>query len=450
MKAKAHGLPTLGRRAAEPLVFIAVGVVIALSIARVWYVERPPKIGQRVQIDLLWPTYTPQKVRYGEYLAETYNREHPDVFVNLILTPDPYPKLQVMIAGRTSPDVAWMGVGWQQFVDALMPLNDVIVNDPEVGREHYSESVWEGVKWEGDVYGVPSGAQTAVIYFNKDLFDEAGVPYPTPDWTWNDMLAMAKALTKDFDGDGMTDQYGLQLEQASRMPFLQYARTMADGSWERAQINEPDTIAVLEAYRDLIYKHRVMPTPTTSAEMGYLPMFEAGRVAMHAASAYAIETFRKTSYDWDIVSFPWFEFEGRRFRSTGIWQEEFCILADTDVPREASEFARWCAGREVTAWASREGHIVPARNDVAYSEAFLVPNQKPASARLFLDSWEFATPVYAHPWWKRMSVEMEPFWQQYMEGTNGKRISAQELAAQLHATLQKVLDDYHADVAGAR
>lgn len=437
-------------RLAEPVIYGAVVLVVIFAAVRVWYVERPPKIGQRVQIDFLWPTYTPQKVRYGEYLVDTYNREHPDVFVNLILTPDPYPKLQVMIAGRTAPDVVWMGVGWQQFVDALMPLTKLATDDAEVGRAQFSESVWEGVKWDGEVYGIPSGAQTAVIYYNKDLFDEAGLPYPTPDWTWNEMLALAKALTKDFDGDGMTDQYGLQLEQASRIPFLQYTRTMADDTWRSARINQPDTVAVLRAYRDLIYKHKVMPTPTASAEMGLLPMFEAGRVAMHAASAYAIETFRKTPYDWDIVSFPWFEYEGKKFRSTGLWQEEFSILADTDVPKEAWEFARWCAGREVTSWASREGHIVPARNDVAYSEAFLVPNQKPENAKLFLDSWEFATPVYAHPWWKRMAIDMEPAWQQYMEGTNGKRIEAEELVVQLHTTLQRILDEYNAETEGTR
>jgi multiple sugar transport system substrate-binding protein len=426
------------------LFYGAVVVGLALSLYQVWSVQQPETSGQRIQIDFLWPTYTPQKVRYGEYLAQEYMRRNPDVYVNLILSGDPYPKLQVMIAGRTAPDVVWMGVGWQQFVDALMPLDALVANDPEVGPANYPPSVWDGVKWEGKVYGLPSGAQTAVVYFNKDLFRDAGVECPTEAWTWDDMVRMAKALTRDFDGDGMIDQYGLQLEQVYRVPFLQYVRPVADPTWSRAQIDHPATVAIMEAYRDLIYKHRVMPTPMAASELGMLPMFEAGRMAMHAASAYAIESFRKTPFDWDIVSFPWFEYEGNRYRSTGLWQEEFCILADTDTPEESWKFAKWCASRELVRWASVEGHIVPARLDVAYSEAFLNPNVRPAHIKVFLDSWEFATPVYPHPWWKRISTDLEPIWQQFMVGTEGVRVPAPDAIRQLDEALQKILDDYHA------
>ena len=161
---------------------IAVGLI--LSVIQVAYVERPKKTGQRVQIDFLWPTYTPQKMRYGEYLAQEYMHLHPDVYVNLMLTAEPYSKLQVMIAGNKAPDVVWMGVGWQQFVDAAMPLDDRVANDPEVAPSNYKPSVWDGVKWDGHVLALPSGAQTAVIYLNKDLFRDAGVELPTADWTW--------------------------------------------------------------------------------------------------------------------------------------------------------------------------------------------------------------------------------------------------------------------------
>jgi multiple sugar transport system substrate-binding protein len=265
---------------------------------------------------------------------------------------------------------------------------------------------------------------------------------PTSDWTWDDMVRMGKALTRDFDGDGVIEQYGLQLEQVYRVPFMQYVQPVADPTWTRAQIDHPVTVAIMDAYRDLIYKHHVMPTPTASAELGMLPMFEAGRMGMHAASAYAIESFRKTPFDWDVVSLPWFVCNGKRYRGTGLWEEEFAILADTDVPEEAWKFARWCASPEVVRWASREGHIVPARFDVAYSDAFLTPDMKPEHARMFLDSWDFATPVYQHPWWKRISVDFEPILQQWMVGTDGRKISTPDAMRRLDRALQQVLDDY--------
>ncbi len=58
------------------------------------------------------------------------------------------------------------------------------------------------------LYAFPKGFTPLMIYYNKSLFDAARVPYPTNDWTWDDYLALAKLLTKDFNGDGVPDQYG--------------------------------------------------------------------------------------------------------------------------------------------------------------------------------------------------------------------------------------------------
>ncbi|MBI4556997.1 MAG: sugar ABC transporter substrate-binding protein [Candidatus Hydrogenedentes bacterium] len=406
---------------------------------------RTPASDRGVTLDFLWPTYTPQKVRYGEYLAARYQEENPDIDINLILTSDPYRKLQVMIAGRTTPDVIWMGVGWQQFADALVTLDARVAADSEINLEDYFPGLWEAVKWKGEIKALPSSGQVGVIYYNKDLFDEAGAPYPTADWTWDDMVRSAKALTRDFDGDGVIDQYGLQLEQVYRIPFLLYAGQIADSEWRTARMDNPLAIAIMERYRDLIYKDRVMPTPTASAELGMLPMFEAGRVAMHAASGYALESFRKVQFDWDVVSFPWFEFEGKRYRATGLWQEEFSILWNTDAPDDAWQFARWCAGKEMISWAAQDGHIVPGRKDVAHSTQFVDPAKRPANMQAFVDSISFAIPVYPHPDFRRMALEFDPIWQQFMEGTEGKRISAPEAMRQMNETLQRVLDEYNAE-----
>jgi multiple sugar transport system substrate-binding protein len=418
-----------------------------LSAYQVWHVEHRVTTAdaqREIRIDFLWPTYTPQRVRYGEYLARRYMEENPDVYVNLMLASDPYAKLQVMIAGRTAPDVTWMGVGWQQFAAALMPLDERVNNDPEVGPKNFSPTVWESVKWKGTLYALPTSAQTAVMYYNKDLFDDAHIPYPTADWTWDDMVRIAKALTHDDNGDGMIDRHGVQLQFVYEIPFIQYPGPIADPEWREATVDNPVTVAILESYRDLIYKHRVMPTPTTSRELGSLPMFEAGRLGLYAAAAHAIESFRKCPYDWDVVTFPWYEFEGKRYRSTGLWQEEFCILWDTDIPDEAWKFARWCAGQDLIRWATENGHIVPARLDVAYSPALLNPNLKPANARAFVDSWEFAVPIFEHPSWKRMALEFDTIIQQYLEGSDGRRSTAPECARQLDSALQTILDEYRA------
>ena len=422
---------------------LAAGFVLAGY--QVWRTARAEAPGRAITLDFLWPTYTPQKVRYGEYLAQRYMEEHPDVYVNLILTPDPYRKLQVMIAGRTTPDVVWMGVGWQQFADAFLTLDERVAADPEVRAENYFPRLWESVQWRGNLLALPSSGQVGVIYYNKDLFDEAGLEYPADDWTWDDMQRMARALTRDFDGDGAVDQYGLQLGQVYLVPFLLYDGQIADPEWRSARLDTPVSRALLDRYQTLIYEDKVMPTPTTSQELGMLPMFEAGRVAMHAASGYAIESFRKVQFDWDVVRFPAFEFEGQRYQATGLWEEEFSILWDTDAPDAAWDFARWCAGHEMVRWAALNGHIVPGRVEVALSDEYLHSGRRPANMRSFTDSLAFAVPIYPHPWLKRIGIEFEPVLERYHVGTEGRRITAAKALAELQPILQKILDEYNAE-----
>jgi len=432
--------------ALAPVLFcaaLAAGFVLAGY--QVWRTARNETPGRRITLDFLWPTYTPQKVRYGEYLAHQYMEENPGVHVNLILTPDPYRKLQVMIAGRTTPDVAWMGVGWQQFADAFMPLDERVAADAAVQPEDYFPRLWESVHWRGKLLALPSSGQVGVIYYSKDLFDEAGLDYPTDDWTWDDMVRMARALTRDFDGDGAIDQYGLQLGQVYLVPFMLYNGQIADPRWRTARVDTPVTRALLDRYQALIYEDKVMPTPTTSQELGMLPMFEAGRVAMHAASGYAIESFRKVQFDWDVAPFPAFEFQGQRYHATGLWEEEFAILWNTDAPDEAWRFARWCAGPEMVRWAALNGHIVPGRIDVAQSGDYLRSGRRPENMRVFTDSLSFAVPIYPHPWLKRIGIEFEPVLDQYLVGTEGQRIAAGEALARLQAILQKILDEYNAE-----
>ena len=231
------------------------------------------------------------------------------------------------------------GVGWNQFVDAFMPLDDRITGDPALRFDDFFPRLTEAAQWNGRTYVLPSSGQVAVVYYNKDLFDEAGLAYPTADWTWDDMVRMAEALTHDYDGDGLIDQYGVQLGQVYQAPFLLYDGQVADPEWKTARIDTPVTRGLMRRYRALMYGGEadapfspVMPTPTASQELGMLPMFEAGRVAMHASSGYAIETFREVKFDWDAVTFPWYEYKGSATGRPGCGQRSLPLHGTPTSP----------------------------------------------------------------------------------------------------------------------
>lgn len=88
--------------------------------------------------------------------------------------------------------------------DMLLDLTDKIAESDKIDPENYPEDIWGLYTYDDKYYAVPKDVDTIALWYNKTMFDEAGLAYPTADWTWDDVSEAAKKLTKD-DGS----QYGL-------------------------------------------------------------------------------------------------------------------------------------------------------------------------------------------------------------------------------------------------
>ena len=85
-------------------------------------------------------------------------------------------------------------------------------------RDRYAESLLEGFSEGGTLYGLPSGTQTMVMYYNKDIFDEKGVEYPKEGWTWDEFLETAEKLTYEENGKTVYG-YGLSSSYFQLTPW---------------------------------------------------------------------------------------------------------------------------------------------------------------------------------------------------------------------------------------
>ena len=120
--------------------------------------------------------------------------------------------LEAGASGGDMPDVFWMhsneAVRYMSN-DMLLDLTDKIADSSEIDPANYPEDIWGLYTYDDKYYAVPKDVDTIALWYNKTLFDEAGLEYPTADWTWDDVTEAAKKLTKD-DGS----QYGLVLQYA--------------------------------------------------------------------------------------------------------------------------------------------------------------------------------------------------------------------------------------------
>jgi multiple sugar transport system substrate-binding protein len=205
----------------------------------------------------------------------TIREENPEWAFDLELVPGKteqvLQKLMVVHASGEGPDLACVRL------ESMPALVEQGILEPMNGK--LPAEVWEAlipalvpsVEWQGKRYVLPYDIGVRVILYRKDLFDAAGIPAPSPTWAWDDLVACARKLTRDLDGNGTIDQWGFGVPAArSRKSILQWlpwfwglGGELQDKDGE-VTLCTPAAVEAMQWYRDLAHKHRVTP-PTLYA-----------------------------------------------------------------------------------------------------------------------------------------------------------------------------------------
>lgn len=177
---------------------------------------------------------------------------------------------------------------------------------PRLGIDlsRYDPTVLDIFRRGSAVYALPKGYTPMVVMYNKDLFDRAGLPYPANDWTWDDFLRIAHALTRDTDGDGQMDQWGTAYD---RRYFLWAAwlwsgggDILCPGGWRASGcLDAPASIDAIRWYTDWVTRDSIVPHAyNLRRSLGdNLRLFYSGKVAMLTAGHFWIPNVRPYTAD---------------------------------------------------------------------------------------------------------------------------------------------------------
>ncbi len=225
--------------------------------------------------------------------------------------------LEAGAQGGTLPDVFWMHSNESQRYmsnDMLLDLTDRIANSSEIKIENYPEDIWSLYTYDSKYYAVPKDIDTIALWYNKTLFDEAGVDYPTADWTYDDLVATAKKLTKD-DGSvyGFVDR--CDNNQAGYYNFV-YANDgyIINDDKTKSGWDDPKTIEGMMILEQLI-KDGSMPSAEVMAENKEEVLFGSGKVAMTTQGSWMVAGFKDNDYiveNCDCIELPKSAKTGRR------------------------------------------------------------------------------------------------------------------------------------------
>lgn len=383
-----------------------------------------------------------------EYLKK-FSEEYPDIKVKILHVAQQYDdKLKTMFAAHTPPDVMYMGLenfpGLAQR-GVFLNLQPYITRDKkEINIEDFYPVLMKQFEYEGNYYGIAKDFTTLVLYYNRNLFDEAGIKYPDKNWTWDNFLSACKKLTKDVDGDGRPDRYGFVVEtwfQEWAAWIWQNGGELMNPSRTQWLLGSPKYIAqnaeAVQFLADLIYKHKVAPNPTVTSDMGTSDMFLTGKVAMCTYGRWMCMQFRHIKdFKWDVAVMP-----QKKKRAATLFTVCYSIAKETKHPESAWKLIKFLVSTTGQIPVAESGHAIPARKSIADSKHFHEAKAIPIKINTgaYIDSIAYAYPTPTNPYWSEvqtvMNREMDWVWQ-------GKK-SAKEVIETIQPQIQTILDGYY-------
>ena len=161
-----------------------------------------------------WPS-SPVEQKALEDAVKIFNEKHAGE-IKIVYEPIPGDykvKLTAMLSAGNAPDIFYVDVNWSEelFSKGVIEPLDFYVKMYKLDLEDFFPNLVEAFRYKGKLYGIPKDFSTLALFYNKEMFDEVGLEYPNENWTWFDLLYAAAKLTRDTDGDGKIDVWGLAL-----------------------------------------------------------------------------------------------------------------------------------------------------------------------------------------------------------------------------------------------
>lgn len=246
-------------------------------------------------------------------IGKMFEEVRSDVSVQIdIVSGDRAESQMTMIAGGNPPDVLYLNDNFQyKFAQKglLLDVSNYITADNYDFTPYNKEAV-EANRYKGMMTAMPFEVSVTGVVYNKNLFDEAGVPYPTFDvkdtsWNWDTLVETAKKLT-----DESKNQYGFAMDSWMIPNWMfSYDQRWISNNKEvtedtKATLNTEKNQKVFQYWMDLRDVHKVSPTAAMSQEISGFDRFMSGKLAMYSYGRW-LNTFRTIEdFEWDVTPLP--------------------------------------------------------------------------------------------------------------------------------------------------
>ena len=409
----------------------------------------------------------PEQIEVHNQIAQEFNSTHRNIQVEfLTVTYEEHDsKFSTMLAGDMAPDLVLpIGVmGVAGYYDEWLDIA------PYIQRDNYDTSDFYGPSLQLQTYpdktvGLPIGVYPSVTFYNQDLFDKAGLAYPTHKfgdaaWTYDQLVEISKKLTLDAGGNDATSpdfdpeniaQWGWDGWDWS--PFKAVPPKFGgnplgvSADYKTAEMNSPQWIEAMQFVQDSIWKWYIRPNgEATSSLFSDIDPLESGQVAMWEVfswMAYAYSTWTE-AFNWDVAAVPTGPHGQLVAQANG---DTFTIPKSSKHPDQAWEVAKWLMEPEIMARLAKSYGCIPARKSLAGSWMDGMKADYPnVDWQVFLDSIEYMDAQPNNEGWTPNHVKV---WDASENAhtliTTEKDRDVKQTLDDLNAEVQGYLDEYWA------
>lgn len=361
-------------------------------------------------------------------------------------------RLLTQLAGGVPPDV--MALYDPQTIRLFAKNNVLLDLRPYVKKydlpvDRLYPSLKPYIYYRGQIVGIPENCGPYVVFYNKKLFREAGLPYPKAGWTWDECLAAAKKLTKYkiVSGRKVPVQKGLYVNNSDWWFFVwMYGGHLFTPDGKTCVMNSPEVKKGVHYWADLRLKHHVMPTTSEAQSMAPTGawgsdalLFRESRVAMVISGRWLCIQYREQKdLDWDVTSVP----HGPN-RVTLLASKCYSVPKTCRNKAAALTFIKHLLGMKNQLLVANYGDGIPSLDDPEIAKAFRYNPQYPneRNNQLHLDEMKYARVQEYSPYINNldvsaiMGVELDKMWL----GQQSPDQACDEIARRVNAIIRRNL-----------
>ena len=310
------------------------GALLAVAGAGSALAQSPAASTTGAPVTLTYFTFSaaPDHLKDLDAIVKAFEAQHPNITIDVQTAAyDQYfTKLQTAVAGGKAPDT--FELNYENFVTyaSAGSLLD-ISSQAQPTESTYYPKAYQVFAQDGKQYGLPESFSDVLLFYNKDLFDAAGVAYPTTDWTWADELAAAQKLT-----NASTGVWG----DFQPVQFFEFYKVLAQngGSFfnadkTQATFNDAKGVEAATWLIDKANNYHVMPTTAELGGQDDTSLFKSGKLAMWHNGIWQFSGMKDAPFQWDVQLEP-----GNATKAHHFFANSVVASSGTAHPNEAFEW----------------------------------------------------------------------------------------------------------------